>query len=403
MAGICKRSFHFIAMFRFPTQAQPDFESSDSPEIAQPLRLDCPLAQQPISAQSAVASEASPLEPSHPDGKYRFWGIGKEALLRFSQVDQFSQSALPQCSEVAHFIGSQASPTFQRGAASQSSCVEFCSQLHPPTFPWTVFGPNSPSCAPRYHRSFLSNIREDDTLHNPRTNLFARQTDVDAEARSEQLYWIVQHVPMLEISSKAIFVSAKLLDRLLVSKQIDRAKLRLQAVCCLSLAAKSESQFYPQLKTYVKLNEGLFGEEELLAAEFKLLQDLKWQTNATTVILYLKMWVNALAGDVDLALTTIFVALCTLVSPELAIEDCELVAIAVMAVALHAWGMAAQPPELAEAFERFAAGKVRECIGLVVGAVHGEVGNEESPIREMFAIPERGSVALLSFGCPSIE
>jgi hypothetical protein len=387
---------HFPAMFRFPAQAEADFEPRESPEIQNAVLLDFPLTQKPNPTPSPVDSQSS--QPQRSDGTYRFWRSGKESVLRFSQMDQATWS---QGSDPNPFIGSQVSPTFPRG--SSDSGVEFCWQIHPPTFPWTVFDPMSPACAPRYRKSYLSRMRRDDMLYNPRGALFAQQTDIDPLARAEQVHWIIRHVPVLEISSKTIFLCVKLLDRLLVSKHREKAKLRLLTVSCLELAAKVESQIYPHLRSYVALSDEAFGEEELLAAELEVMQDLGWQTNATTPVLYLKMWVNALAGDIELSLTAVFVALCALVPPELATEDCELVAVAELAVALHARGMNAQPPQLADVFGRFGADRVRACAAVVVEAVHQQVQDEESPIREMFSIPERGEVALRSFACPPIE
>jgi hypothetical protein len=47
--------------------------------------------------------------------------------------------------------------------------------------------------------------------------------------------------------------------------------------------------------------------------------------------------------------------------------------------------------------------KVQAALAAVTSIVQAVVMDQRSPIREMFSIPERGEVALLPFGCPTIE
>jgi hypothetical protein len=233
--------------------------------------------------------------------------------------------------------------------------------------------------------------------------LFALQTDIDAQARTEEIEWIVTHIATFELSSKAVFLAVNFLDRLLLQKQIPRPKLRLYTATCLSLAAKVENEFCPHLQTFIDLADGVFTEDDMVAMEIQVMQDLQWKMNATTPILYVKMFVNALAGDIGLSLTTTFVGLCTLLGPDLVIQDNEMVAIAILAVALHGRGKPAVPNELREVFERFGTEKIQTTLVAVTRIVQNVVGDQRSPIREMFSIPERGEVALLPFECPTIE
>jgi hypothetical protein len=245
-------------------------------------------------------------------------------------------------------------------------------------------------------------MRRDDSRYNAHGDLFRIQSDVDAECRKAAINWVVERIAELEICSKALFLGIKMLDRLLLVRHIERSHLLLNAVACLNLAAKLENQFCPQLQTYTRLADNQFSDENLVSAELDIMHDLKYRTNSTTPILFVKMFVNSISGDVQLSLTTIFVGLCAMTDPQLAVEGSESVAIAVLIVALHARGLPVSPPELADDFARFGIEKINQIVAAVVRVVGGILSDEVSPIRGMFAAPERAAVAAASFDCPPL-
>jgi hypothetical protein len=143
-------------------------------------------------------------------------------------------------------------------------------------------------------------------------------------------------------------LAVNFLDRLLTVKSIASSKLRLYTVTCLNLAAKMDNVFFPHLQTLIDLSGEAFTQDNVLVLELQLMQDLKWRMNATPSILYVKMFVKTLGSDIELSLTTTFVGLCTLLCPDLVIQDNEIVAIAILVVALHGRGQSAVPNELQE-------------------------------------------------------
>jgi hypothetical protein len=245
-------------------------------------------------------------------------------------------------------------------------------------------------------------MRREDSLYNAHGDLFRIQTDVDAECRKAAINWIVERTAEIEIGSKALFLGIKMLDRLLLVRRIERPHLLLNAVACLSLAAKLENQFCPQLQTYARLSDSEFSEDDLVNAELDIMCDLKYRTNSTTPILFVKMFINTICGDVELSLTAIFVGLCAMTDPRLAVEGSEVLAIAILIVALRAKALPVRPPELADDFARFGIEKINQIVAAVVKVVGGILADEVSPIRDMFTAPERAAVATTSFDCPPL-
>jgi hypothetical protein len=84
--------------------------------------------------------------------------------------------------------------------------------------------------------------------------------------------------------------------------------------------------------------------KDVIATEMQVMEDLGWQTNTTTIILFLKRYQNSLEAHEELAPRTVFVAFCALLSLELAVQDCERVASPVMVTALQARGRPPRPP-----------------------------------------------------------
>jgi hypothetical protein len=261
-----------------------------------------------------------------------------------------------------------------------------------------VFNADSQACAPRYAKAVLEKLRRDDALDNPRADLFAQQTDIDAQARVEAIYWIVSQIAVHGLTSKVVFLALKILDRMIAAQGIERPRLKFYAVGSLSLAGKIESQSGARFKGGTDQEDG-----EVRVAELEIMETLMWRISTTTIVLYLKMYVNAVAGDIELSLTAIFVGLCSLLSPDLAIEDSEILAISVMAVALDARGRPAQPAELQDVFSRFGTEKIQLVVQQVTQTVQAVITDQNSPIRAIFSVPERAAVALLPFHCPTLH
>ena len=87
-------------------------------------------------------------------------------------------------------------------------------------------------------------------------------------------------------------------------------------------------------------------------------------------------------------MASVFVGLCTLTSPTLAVLECELVAVGILAVVSNA--VIKKP--LTQYVDRYDQQKMKETCQLIVNTVAEQVKDDGSPIREMFSVRERASV-----------
>jgi hypothetical protein len=250
------------------------------------------------------------------------------------------------------------------------------------------------NCTPQYAPAILTQIRQDDALLNPHSDLFRDQSEITPEIRAEFTEWIAKHVITLQNSSKPLFLAVKLLDRLLVAERFDDCnEFFLSGVCCLSLAMKLENHWYPQVQQYVEICQGSIKGERMIQRELEIMKILGHRINTTTAIIFVKMWLNEIQADAEMGMTAIFVGLCSLLSADLAVMNSELVGLAVLVVALGAAQGVAVREEIRDVIERFGSENVRKCAEIIVECVNQVINQKESAIRELFESPDRGCVA----------
>lgn len=291
-------------------------------------------------------------------------------------------------------VGSQASPTFRDrfGGYSQTG-VSFCSQVRPSCHLYTVLDPSDPLCVPKYLKSCLASMRRNDRLLSPRTPLFEHQSEVTDDFRKEVIYWFVEKAAALDLSSKTVFLAVKLIDRLLVFNEIDKSEFLLKSVACLSLAAKFENQFYPAVTSYCSLCNDEFSEDDLIQMEMITLQNLDFVIDSTTVILYMKTYMNNIGGTTEMSLAGMFVAMSTLIPSSIAIMDCELIAVASLAIVVNAITGGINNDTLMEYINQFDRDEFMQACRLIVDAVADQLRDEDSPILVMFNSVDKERVA----------
>jgi hypothetical protein len=141
---------------------------------------------------------------------------------------------------------------------------------------------------------------------------------------------------------------------------------------------------------------------EMTATEVAVMQDLGWRINTPTVALFFIFYMREGIEDIALWTTAVFVGFCALLSPELAILDSELVALATTAIAFH---VHSKPTPLKKHVHlvRYSVQTVRETMDSILLQVEAVKRDQTSPIFRMFSHPVRDSVALLTFSAPVLE
>lgn len=372
-------------------------------------QFDFPLTQCPESSAcgtqktpSPFSSAQAPIQCSQSETSVKLFHPNLVTHLQRPifgmDSDQLDNKIYSQKSSQVH--GSQASPTFYGNGFAETDEITFCSQAHPVAYVWKTYALSTEECVPRYCKSVVKRFRDDDMALSPHEKLNEKQTPTFEEDRAIIVNWLIEMCPSLEISSKALYLAIKTFDRLSAVTQIKQEEFPLWGAACLSIAAKMENSFYPQLSSYVRLSESQFTENQLIETELKLLSLLNYQVNSATIVLYLKLWLNEIDSDSDFAFTTSFIGLCALTSLELAKMDSELVALACICTALNARKKDIHNPVL-KSMDLYSTERLTECATILNKAVKAIALNYDSPIRQLFSVSERGCVATkYSFDVP---
>jgi hypothetical protein len=90
----------------------------------------------------------------------------------------------------------------------------------------------------------------------------------------------------------------------------------------------------------------------------------------------------------------LFMALCSLTSPELAILKSQTLAVAALIVALDALGLNPKPPAIDSIVAKLGLDRVRQAGTLLVATVNDVVSDDLSIITILFSSEERGAPAL---------
>jgi hypothetical protein len=312
--------------------------------------------------------------------------LSKESQVESSQYDLRSQPGERSQRSQGKFGHGDAFPA--------ADDVLSCSQVQPSTVQRELIPKSSPECVPQYYESVLTVLRRDDDFLNPRTRLFAAQTEIDKDLRKTLVFWVIARAPHLEIDSKTIFLALKNLDRLLIKKELPRDRFLFYGICCASMAAKFENVIHPSLQSFVRLSTADLSEDDIIQTELEIFEILDFRVNTTTVVLFLKIFLNDIPGNSELPPMVLFIALCSLISPDIAIMKSELLALTILLIALNALELDSKPTCIVQLLEKFDYGQIQECADSIITSIEEITEDEDCVINTMFSAPERCSVAL---------
>lgn len=193
----------------------------------------------------------------------------------------------------------------------------------------------------------------------------------------------------LGLPFRATFISVSLFDRCVTSNEPGL----LTALAALSLAAKSEtSQNLPDVGNFLDIVENCFTSNELIAREASILSSVNLVVVSTTAVEFINYWIFVEKLE-EFRPSMSFIALCTLLSNELAIYPSELVGAAVLAVGLASVGRSLKIDSLESALATFGKKKMSETAKHVVDTVLSVQGNQDVPLYRLFADSEWGEIA----------
>lgn len=357
---------------------------------------DIPCAQRPIATPTSGSRKigtVSCFDSSQSEGAYHFFESkadkipfnfkdSQQSIVEKENYFNFSQHGASQHSQRSQSC-SQMSPTFSRSDIPDSD-EYYGSQIGTSPNDWEGFPEDHYRCVPKYLKNIIRQWRKEEMQFDTKT-LFDNQKEITERTRAIVIDWLLHQCSYLKVPSRALFLACRIFDKMISVEPFDTDSAFLTAMVCLSLSAKVENTLYPGANKYVRIlnDENIeCTENDFTEREIKILSFLNFNMTYTTQIQFLKLFMNVVQADFRTSQCVMFVASCSLLSSELAMERSELVALSVLAIALNACEVSMDV--LNEEFNLFGFKKIESIIEKILATIRGVLDDRESLIQAHF-------------------
>lgn len=140
----------------------------------------------------------------------------------------------------------------------------------------------------------FSNLERDVAL-NP--EYMSNQPFINEKMRAILCDWLVEVHLKYKMVPETLYLTVNILDRYLQLKQVRRSKLQLVGVAALSIAAKYEEIYPPELRDYVYITDKAYNKSEIVEMESEIANTLQYNLTVPTVHAFLCRFLKAAHAD----------------------------------------------------------------------------------------------------------
>lgn len=136
---------------------------------------------------------------------------------------------------------------------------------------------------------------ERDIALNP--EYMTMQPYINEKMRAILCDWLVEVHLKYKMVPETLYLTVNILDRYLSIKQVRRSKLQLVGVAALSIAAKYEEIYPPELRDYVYITDKAYNKSEIVEMESDIANTLSYNLTVPTVHAFLCRFLKAAHAD----------------------------------------------------------------------------------------------------------
>lgn len=125
----------------------------------------------------------------------------------------------------------------------------------------------------------------------------SKQQHVNERMRTILVDWLVEVHLKFKMVPETLYLSVNLIDRYLEKKQVRRSKLQLVGVAALSLAAKYEEIYPPELRELVYITDKAYNKAEVVEMESDIVNTLEYNLTVPTIHTFLCRYLKAAHAD----------------------------------------------------------------------------------------------------------
>jgi len=279
-------------------------------------------------------------------------------------------------------------PNFEEEEEYNERKIEsYGSQLPLRPFEWNPVPTSNQKCVPIYTPSIIEEWRRDiyefpDLYKLPNDKIW------NTPYRSSIMRILLLIATELKLSYRAIFLAAKLFDYYISKNAIEESIASNIMVSSLSLASKIESSEHPTIEKYLEFCENhqiVITNADLKEKEMYIFESFNFQIKTTTIVHFLRLWLNATQCDIQTASVTMFLATVSLLSTELSITNPELVAVSCIFTAFETLNLSKDYPLLNLEFDHFGIDQIQKASEKLVKCINEVKENSSDPIYNIFS------------------
>jgi cyclin B len=139
-------------------------------------------------------------------------------------------------------------------------------------------------------------------------NYMSKQSFINEKMRAILCDWLVEVHLKFKMVPETLYLTINMLDRFLQMKQVRRSKLQLVGVACMSIAAKYEEIYPPELRDYVHVTDRAYSRKEIVEMESDVVESLQYNLTVPTIHSFLCRFLKAAHADRTMVQLACFLA-----------------------------------------------------------------------------------------------
>ena len=263
----------------------------------------------------------------------------------------------------------------------------FGSQLSLIKYEWELIPIDDSKCIQLYYDIIIQQWRKENFIF-PSENLFLIQKEIDSIDRTNLIEWLIDICIEKKISYRSLFLTIKIFDQLIFKKEILANNTISTLLSVLSLCSKMENSNYPKINYYLDLLNKQNIEinyKDFIKFEIDILQFLDYKVYSTTIISFLKIWLNKLKCNTDKVIISMFISTICLFSHELSVVDTELLSICILSITFQFFNEKLIDPLFKFEFNYYNLEKLKKTSLIIIKYINNYLNNQDSSVFRAFS------------------
>jgi cyclin B len=143
-------------------------------------------------------------------------------------------------------------------------------------------GLRNPQECKEYESEIVAGLFVEETLHMPRPDYIAFQTDLNGKMRAILIDWLVEVHMKYKLRRETLYLAVSLIDRYLARQPVLRSRLQLVGVVGMFVAAKFEQIHPPPVVDFVYITDNTYTKEDIMSMECSMLSALSFDVAVPT-------------------------------------------------------------------------------------------------------------------------